>query len=288
MRAKAMAYGAITVVNAISIGRGSALGIDLWTHASVDLNDNAGMINVQIKSDPNESSELTCKVVSKVLQRFKVDDRYGAEVEVDSNIPIARGLKSSSAAANAIALATVGALRKKLHDLEIVKLGVKAAIEAGVTITGAFDDACASYFGNLVVTDNRKLKIEKNYDIKKRYKVLVHVPELKSYTINSNVERMKEIAPLIQVAYQQALKGNFWDAMCLNGYAHSTALGYNSSIAMEALSAGAVAAGLSGKGPAVAAIVPSNKVGSVKEAWAKYAGKLILAEINRKKAHLLR
>lgn len=288
MRAKAMAYGAITVVNAISIGRGSALGIDLWTHASVDLNDNAGMINVQIKSDPNESSELTCKVVSKVLQRFKVDNRYGAEVEVDSNIPIARGLKSSSAAANAIALATVGALGKKLHDLEIVKLGVKAAIEAGVTITGAFDDACASYFGNLVVTDNRKLKIEKNYDIKKRYKVLVHVPELKSYTINSNVERMKEIAPLIQVAYQQALKGNFWDAMCLNGYAHSTALGYNSSIAMEALSAGAVAAGLSGKGPAVAAIVPSNKVDSVKEAWAKYAGKLILAGINRKKAHLLR
>lgn len=112
MRAKAMTYGAITVVNAISIGRGSALGIDLWTHASVDLNDNAGMINVQIKSDPNESSELTCKVVSKVLQRFKVDDRYGAEVEVDSNIPIARGLKSSSAAANAIALATVGALGK--------------------------------------------------------------------------------------------------------------------------------------------------------------------------------
>lgn len=169
-----------------------------------------------------------------------------------------------------------------------MKLGVKAAIEAGVTITGAFDDACASYFGNLVVTDNRKMKIEKNYDIKKRYKVLVHVPELKSYTINSNVERMKEIAPLIQVAYQQALKGNFWDAMCLNGYAHSTALGYHSSIAMEALSAGAVAAGLSGKGPAVAAIVPSNKVDSVKKAWAKYAGKLILAGINRKKAHLLR
>jgi shikimate kinase len=288
MRAEAMAYGAITIVNAISTGRGSALGIDLWTHANVDLNDSPRMINVHIKSDPSESSELTHKVVAKVLQRFKVDDRYGADVEVDSNIPIARGLKSSSAASNAIALATVGALGKKLHDLEIVKLGVRAAIEAGVTITGAFDDACASYFGNLVVTDNRKLRIEKKYNIKKRYKILVHVPELKSYTINSNVEKMKKIAPLIRLAYQQGLRGDYWDAMCLNGYVHSTLLGYDTSIAMKALSSGAVAAGLSGKGPAVAAIVPSNKVDSVKDAWAEYAGNLLLTEINRKKAHILR
>ena len=287
MKAKAIAYGAITVVNAISTGKGAALGIDLWTRATVALNNRPEMIEVTINSDPSESPELARKVVSKILEKFRQQNKHGADVEIDSNIPIARGLKSSSAAANAIALATVGALRKRPRDIAVVKLGVQAAIEAGVTITGAFDDACASYFGNLVVTNNKMLRIEKIHDVKKRYRILIHVPELKSYTINSNVERMKEISPLIRIAHQQALEGDYWSAMCFNGYAHSIALGYNPSIAVEALSAGAVASGLSGKGPAVAAVVPSDNVDSLKKAWSKYPGELIQAEINRKKAHIL-
>jgi len=287
MKADAISYGAVTVVNAISMGKGAALGIDLWTRANVTLNNSAGEVDVCIKSDPNENPRLTVAVVRSVLGWFRQENKHGAKVEIDSNIPIARGLKSSSAAANAITLATLGALGKKLPDLEVVKLGVKAAVEAGVTITGAFDDACASYFGRLVVTDNKRLKIERSYDIRKRYHVLIHVPESKSYTISSNVEGMKEIAPLIRAAHEQARRGSFWDAMCFNGYAHSVALGYDPSIVLKALSAGAIASGLSGKGPAVAAVVPPSKVDSVKEAWKNYPGKLILAGINRRKAHLL-
>jgi len=287
MKAEAIAYGAITVVNAISIGKGAALGIGLWTRASVTLNNRRGMIHVKINSDPSESPKLARGVVGKVLQKFRLQNKHGADVEIDSNIPIARGLKSSSAAANAIALATVGALHKRLNDIAVVKLGVQSAIEAGVTITGAFDDACASYFGNLVVTDNKILRIQKTYNVGKHYRILVHVPELKSYTINADVERMKELAPLIRIAHQQALDGDCWSAMCFNGYAHSIALGYNPSIALDALSAGAVASGLSGKGPAVAAVVPSGNVDSVEKAWSKYPGKLIQTEISRKKAHTL-
>ncbi len=62
---------------------------------------------------------------------------------------MARGLKSSSAAANAIALATTAALERSLDDVTVVKLGVDGALDAKVTITGAFDDACASYFGGI-------------------------------------------------------------------------------------------------------------------------------------------
>ena len=51
-------------------------------------------------------------------------------------------------------LATIAALGKTLDDLELVKLGVDAAFDAKVTVTGAFDDACASYFGGAVITDN--------------------------------------------------------------------------------------------------------------------------------------
>ena len=80
--------------------------------------------------------------ISLTLQRFGCD--CGANVATKSEIPIASGLKSSSAAANAAVLATLDALGEKLDVLEAVKIGVQAALEAKVTITGAFDDACAS------------------------------------------------------------------------------------------------------------------------------------------------
>jgi shikimate kinase len=73
--------------------------------------------------------------------------------------------------------------------------------------------------------------------------------------------------------------------MTLNGLLYSTVLGYDSNIAVDALGAGALAAGLSGKGPAVAAVVPQESVGSVKEAWEKYGGSIIETRINVEKAH---
>ncbi len=52
-----------------------------------------------------------------------------------------------------------------MNDLEIVNLAIDSSLEAGVTITGAFDDATASYFGGVTVTDNINREIiikEKN------------------------------------------------------------------------------------------------------------------------------
>ncbi len=75
--------------------------------------------------------------------------------------------------------------------------------------------------------------------------------------------------PLVEVAYEEALAGNFWEALTLNGLIYSSASGYDPSIAIDALAAGAVAAGLCGKGPAVTAVTPKDKVDSVKAALAK-------------------
>ncbi len=145
----AIAHGAATIVNAIALGKGAAFGVDLWTKAEVKLTDEPGIVKAEITSDPKESTLLIEKTVLRVLQRFSLEKSFGAKVKTQSNIPIARGLKSSSAAANAVALATTAALGKTLDDLEIVKIGVEAAFDAKVTVTGAFDDACASYFGGI-------------------------------------------------------------------------------------------------------------------------------------------
>ena len=284
---RAVAYGAVTIINAISCGLGAALSINLRTEAMVKLTDEPGKIEGKILSDPSESTVLIEKVVKRVLRRFKLEDQYGAYVETRSNIPIARGLKSSSAAANALTLATLSALGEKVDDLTAVNMGVDASIEANVTVTGAFDDACASYFGNIVITDNYKRKILKQFQPRENYAVLVYVPPKKSYTSKSNVNRMKIIADEVKTIHKMALLGDYWHAMTLNGLIYSVALGYDVKIAMEALAAGAIAAGLSGKGPAVAAVAPRDRINDVRDAWAKYKGELIEAEINREKAHVL-
>ena len=283
---RAVAYGAITIVNAISCGLGAALGVDLKTEAKVKLTDEAGRVEGVILSDPEESITLIKKTVMKVLKYFNLDGEYGAYVETRSNIPIARGLKSSSVAANAIALATVSALGEKLDDITIINLGVDAAVDAKVTITGAFDDACASYLGGVVITDNINRKILKRIE-PEEYTVLIHVPSKKAYTISSDVGRMRLIAREVRAIHKLALSGDYWSAMTLNGVIYSATLGYDPTIAIDAIKAGAIAAGLSGKGPAVASIVSEDHIDDVMLVWERYGGEIIRARINNRKAHIL-
>ncbi|MCW3977447.1 MAG: shikimate kinase [Candidatus Bathyarchaeota archaeon] len=286
-KAEALSHGAATIINAIATGKGAAIGVDLWTKARVKLTDEAGIIESTIMSDPTEDSVLIKKTVGRVLQYFNLEGKFGAKVETWSNIPIARGLKSSSAAGNAITLAIVAALKKHLDDITTVRLGIEAAIDAKVTITGAFDDACASYFGGGVVTDNVKRRIVKRFKIAEDLVVLFYVPAKKTYTVSSDISRMKGVAPLVKIAYKEALKGNYWVALTLNGLICSSALGYDPSIAVDALMTGALAAGLSGTGPAVTAIVSDERIDVVKDAWQKYEGEILEARVNHEKARVV-
>lgn len=285
--AEAIAHGAATIVNAIALGKGAAFGVDLWTKAEVRLTDEPNVITGEITSDPAESTILIERTVSRVFRHFSVEKRFGAKVKTSSNIPIARGLKSSSAAANAVALATVAALGKTLEAMAVVKLGVEAAFDAKVTITGAFDDACASYFGGAVVTDNLKKELLKHSKLPEDLAVLFHVPSIKAYTGDSDVNRLRTVKPLVEIVYAEALKENFWAALSLNGIIYSSALGYDTSVALDALAAGALAAGLCGKGPAVTAVVSSDKIDSVKTALQHYEGEILQARLNHEKAMVL-
>jgi shikimate kinase len=286
-KAVALAHGAATIVNAIALGKGAAFGIDLWTKAEVRITEKPHVIKGEITSDPTESTVLIEKTVMRVLQHFGVEKRFGAKVTTWSTIPIAKGLKSSSAAANAVALATVAALGKALDDLEVVKLGVDAAFDAKVTVTGAFDDACASYFGGAVVTDNLKKKVAKRLTLPEDLTVLLYVPSEKAYTRDADVNRLQTIKPLVKIAYRQAAKGDFWAALTLNGFIYSAALGYDASVALDALNAGALASGLCGKGPAVTAVVSNDKIDFVKKAWQRHKGEILETRFNHEKAKVI-
>jgi len=285
--AEAVSHGAVTVVNAMATGKGAALGVKLWTRAKVTLTNQAGSFVGRNVTDPEEDTLLIETVARHVFQRFKVDRRFGAIVETRSNIPVAVGLKSSSAASNAVALASLKALGKKATDVQIVKLGVEASLQAGVTLTGAYDDACACYFGGLVATDNKQRRIIKRFRPDGRLRVLIRVPHRKKYTSQVDPLPLKKIRSFVEITYQETLRGNYWNSLTLNGLVYSKAFGYDTRAVGEALSAGAVAAGLSGKGPAIAAIVRASEVSGVLSAWRSFSGRVIQTSFNFQKAKVL-
>lgn len=283
-KAEAISHGAITVVNAMATGKGAALGIRLWTRARVELTNDPGHFSGQIANDRDENKSLLYTTVMRVLRKYGVHRMFGANIETKSNIPIAVGLKSSSAASNAVALATVKALNQRVNDLEILQLAVKSSLDAGVTLTGAFDDASACYFGGLVVTDNRRNQILKQFTLLDRsLNVLIYIPYGKKYSGDVQRKGFSKIEGLVDFAHKEALKGNYPFSMILNGIAYSRALGFDLTPVTDALENGALAAGLSGKGPAIAAVVPNKWTKQVLSIWSSYPGNIIETKFNFEK-----
>jgi shikimate kinase len=250
--AEAAAYGAVTIVNAMATGKGAAFGIDLCTKARVKLTDD-GAIETRILDDEEESTLLAERCVRAVFGYFGTS-KLGAKVETNSNIPIARGLKSSSVAGNAIVLATLAALHKRLKPDDILDLVVNASLQAKVSVTGAFDDAAASLYGNVVVTDNTTRTVLRTFPVED-YTVLLLVPPEKAYTADADLRQIKTVAKQVEIAHEQALAGKYWNAMTLNGLIYSHVLKLPADVIVESLAAGALAAGISGKGPSYAFVV---------------------------------
>ncbi|AXV37026.1 MAG: shikimate kinase [Methanobacterium sp. BRmetb2] len=271
--------GSATVINAISTGFGSAFGIGLYVTAEVELRSS----KIKCTSDEPVDTLLMDLCVQKVLERFKVET--GVRVKTHSTLPMASGLSSSSATSNAVVMATSYAIKEEfgfkddINDLDLVNMGIDASLEAGVTITGAFDDATASYFGGLTITDNMKRSIIR-HDVLEKQNILIYMPDKKSLTSQSDVNRMKLLSPWVKIAFDEALKGNVFNALTLNGLLYCAALGFDPNIALDALNSGAVASGLSGTGPSFVAVVDEESCHKVEEAWDSYPGNIILTEVD--------
>ena len=281
---QALSHGAISILNAFPTGKGGALGVDLWTRAKVSLREGPGPISGFVSSDPEESNRLAITVVQKTLEHYGYERKLQGEVITSSNIPVAVGLKSSSAAANAVALATASAIDEKIDDDTLVGIGIDASIESGVSLTGAYDDSFASYHGGAILTDNDHRKVEKILKIPKDLKVLILVPPRRTRTGQLDRSKFTPIKRISELAYSEANNGHVWDALTLNGLAVASILGEDPRPALSAIEAGALGAGLSGKGPSVAAIVNENSLKPVRQSFAKFDGRVLEANLNFSKA----
>jgi len=280
--------GSATIINATATGFGSAFGIGL----DIECDAKSTSDSITCSNDVGADTTLMELCARKVFNHYNIDDNdFGISLKTKSTLPMASGLSSSSASSNAIVKATSLIIAeefdlKPLDDLEIVNMAIDASLEAGVTITGSFDDATASYFGGVVVTDNKN----REFIIRERmedHSILVYMPNYYSKSGDSDVNRMKLLAPLVKEAFDMACNKEYFKALTLNGLLYSATLGFDSTIAIDALSAGAIASGLSGTGSSFVAIVDDDSIDEVKESWDKYEGNVIETQVDNEGCCLL-
>lgn len=272
--------GSATVINAIATGYGSAFGINLDIISEAKFSSSC----IKCSSDLVKDTTLMEICVKKVLNYYDLDENI--QINTKSSIPLASGLSSSSALSNSVVMSTQSLLSDSFElnpmtDIEIINLAIDASLEAGVTITGAFDDATASFFGGITVTDNfnREIIIKESME---KQKVLIYLEDIDSMTANSDVDRMKILSSLVEIAFEKACQKQYYTALNLNGILYSSSLGFDSNIDLDALQSGALASGLSGTGSAHVAIVDEQMKDNVKDAWSSYSGKIIETEVDNK------
>ena len=154
---------------------------------------------------------------------------------------------------------------------EILRDGVHASIKSKVSITGAFDDACACYFGGFVVTDNSNIKIIKSEKAPEDLSAIIFIPKSRR---RGNVKKLKILNGVFSQAWDLANKSDYWNAMTLNGLATSAILGSDPKILTDLLDSGALGASVSGNGPSIAAVVKNDKISSVKKVFSSLEGSI--------------
>ena len=267
-RARAPAAG--TVLNALATGYGSAFAIDQYVTATVSLGGDD--VRGTIDDHPDADATLIEAAVAAVLDEY--GSGQGATVRTESDVPIASGLKSSSAAANASVLATLSALGELdgVSKEQAAKIGVEAAREAGVTVTGAFDDASASMLGGLTITDNTADELITRETVD--WDVAVWIPPEQGFSADADVERCQRIASVADVVRDLAENGAYQTAMTINGFAFAAALERPTEPMIEALP-DVDGVSLSGTGPSYVAVGSDSGVDAVIDRWEDRPGQTI-------------
>ncbi|MFU8869427.1 shikimate kinase [Natronococcus sp.] len=269
MDGRAVAPAAGTVLNALATGRGSAFAIDLETTASVELTTDGEVVGT-VADRPDADTGLVERCAELALEEYAdaggLTGTVGARVRTESEIPMAAGLKSSSAAANATVLATLDALEitDAVDRIDACRLGVRAARDAGVTATGAFDDASASMLGGVTVTDNAADELLAREEVD--WEALIYTPPEQAYSADADVSACQRIAPMADLVEELALEGRYGEAMTVNGFAFCGALEFPTGPMLEAMP-DATGVSLSGTGPSYVAVGDRPTLEEIRERW---------------------
>jgi shikimate kinase len=262
-----LAWAGISIVNALPLGLGATVAINLRVLAN-------------IVKDYGECVDLSqTTLLQTILSYFK--SRYSITkpcIKILSQIPSSSGLKSSSAVAIAIIKAITQ--RYNVYEPNIPQLAAELSKLAGVSFTGALDDAAAAYYGGMVFTDNTNMRVIRVCDVNDDLSVAVLIPS----GVNRpriDINEMRRYSSVFQSIFERALQGDVYNAMTLNGITIARILykGFE-EVAVKALKLGALAAGVSGNGPALFAVFREGDEGPFVELFSEH-GKVLIARFVR-------
>jgi len=276
----AKVYGAVSLVNAIATGKGCTLGIDTFVETTLTKKHGRG---IHITS---ENKTISSRLINKVIENMvpkKVLENTRLDLDFRSNIPTGYGLKSSSAISSAVVLSCAKAFEKTMTDEEILKLGAKTSMQTKVSITGAYDDACACYFGGFNVTDNLRMKLIHRELGPKELQAIIFLPKSRK---RGNLKKLKKFKSAFEKSWELAKKSDYWNAGVLNGIATTSILNSDPNLITELMEKGALCATISGNGPSIMAITDKKNKLKIQKEFSGLDGKIMTSNINNKKAYV--
>ena len=276
-KARAIVHGAVSIVNAIATGMGSALGISLKVTAEAQIQTGHG-----IKFTAGRNGDRLIKnIIQKTIPKEIIDGNM-ISINVDSQIPLGYGLKSSSAVSNAVALACSRMAKEaEIDDYGILDVSTRSSLEAKVSMTGAYDDATACYFGGFTVTDNYSRRLIRREKAPENLYAIIMLPTNSS---RGDIHKLRNFSDLFIDAFELAESGQYWKAMKLNGVLASAALSSSYAPVLDAIEHGALSASISGNGPSIAAVGYEDTVEQIVEKLSKFQGRIIVSRVNNEKA----
>jgi len=274
-KVRSTVHGAISLVNAIATGYGSALGISLKVRVEMELQEGNGIL-----FQPEGGTPLLRNIINRSLPKEIIKNNL-LVIKVDSQIPAGMGLKSSSAVSSATALACTALVGNELDDKIILNLAVRASLDAGVTITGAYDDSTACYFGGIVVTNNYEYELIQREEAPADLYAVVFLPNNNRY---GNIRNLYLFSDLFMDAFNLVKTRQYWKAMKLNGLLTASALSGDYKPILTALQRGALSASISGNGPSIAAVTYKEHIDDITQIYDKYNGVTLVSKVNNNKA----
>ncbi|MDP7340768.1 MAG: hypothetical protein QF354_00025 [Candidatus Thalassarchaeum sp.] len=241
------ANGGVSVLHAAGLGKGCSIGIDLSTEVS--------LVVGEAEVSPDEHGILDSVMGVWIESGYPRPDDTGWRVS--SEVPIGQGLKSSAALACAAAMALNEASWTALSDFDIVDIAVAAQRRSGCTITGSMDDAWAAISPGWKLVDpiqSSRDSVLLEGDIDEGLTVLIALRGPRSAKVQS--DSFSNQGKIFERAMASLSSGSVLSAMSVNGMAVAAATGDDEALRIcnSVIARGAIAAGVSGSGPAIAIV----------------------------------
>ncbi|HJM55240.1 MAG TPA: hypothetical protein QGI72_03225 [Poseidonia sp.] len=257
---KGSAHGACSLLHAAALGYGASIALDLTI--TVRLLDKPSKRDVVDEDNLLDSIlQVWIETGLPLPEGFQKNELYWG---VKSKIPQRQGLKSSSALCIAAFRALGNATETEVSDTLAVELSGRAQILAGVSMTGSIDDAWAC------ATSGWKL-VDPQAEVQSGVLLEGDGPNAEDWAIILVLRGPREKRPTFEdflphaTAFQQALSaiqdGQELVALTWNGRGMVATLGDTEGRKMtnDSFVNSARAAGISGSGPALVIVVPSQQ-----------------------------